>query len=145
MPSIKVEISRADYEKLEQYAKDGDISEGTALALIVREFFQKAKRTKRKEDRESRATRLPNDFELPEEWVTWVEENYPGWDYQAVSLTFMRFKNYWVAKPNNATKCDWFATWKNWVISTADDIGRAQENSKVRWSTRTSVVRDDGF
>lgn len=60
-----------------------------------------------------RATRLSPDFELPQEWLVWANDNRP--DVNAFQ-TFERFKDYWIAKAGaDAAKLDWFSTWRNWV------------------------------
>jgi uncharacterized protein YdaU (DUF1376 family) len=77
--------------------------------------------------REKRATRLPNDFELPAEWIEWTQANQPHVDARA---TFDTFKDYWIAKSGaNATKLDWFSTWRNWVRRETDKKPTAKQES----------------
>lgn len=60
-----------------------------------------------------RATRMSPNFELPQEWVEWVQANKPEVDARQ---TFEQFKDYWIAKAGaDAAKLDWFSTWRNWV------------------------------
>ena len=40
---------------------------------------------------------------------------------EAAARELVKFRNYWAAKPNNATKLDWDATWQNWVLKAAED------------------------
>jgi len=66
-----------------------------------------------KETKTKRALRLSSDFRLPKEWVDWTFENHPKVNAQQ---TFDQFKDYWIAKAGpNASKLDWFSTWRNWV------------------------------
>lgn len=58
-------------------------------------------------------SRLANDFVLPTEWKDFCLQQRP--DLQP-SKAFDQFKDYWCAKPGkDASKLDWFATWRNWV------------------------------
>jgi uncharacterized protein YdaU (DUF1376 family) len=60
-----------------------------------------------------RGTRLPADWEIPEEWLEWACDLGGGssmWVSEAA-----KFRDYWTAKAGrDATKLDWFATWRNW-------------------------------
>jgi len=60
-----------------------------------------------------RSTRLPNDWELPDEWAIWTKENRPELNPNQVADSF---KDYWIAVAGvKGKKQDWFATWRNWV------------------------------
>ncbi len=57
-------------------------------------------------------TRLPEGWQLPEDWREWCAKHRPDLDPQA---TAEAFSDYWHAKPGkDASKLDWFATWRNW-------------------------------
>lgn len=59
-----------------------------------------------------RGTRLPEGWQLPEDWREWCAKHRPDLDPQA---TAEAFSDYWHAKPGkDASKLDWFATWRNW-------------------------------
>ena len=61
----------------------------------------------------ARATRLPADWTLPDEWREWAKHDRPDLD---IARTAERFLDYWTAKGGSgARKLDWFATWRNWV------------------------------
>lgn len=62
-----------------------------------------------------KGTRLPNDWTLPAEWGRWALATYPHLAKPIVLEMAAAFRDYWVAKPGNATKLDWEATWRNWV------------------------------
>jgi hypothetical protein len=63
--------------------------------------------------RPKKATQLPSDFELPEEWGEWAEGL--GMTFDQIVLESEKFKDYWhgTGKP----KADWQATWRNWIRS----------------------------
>lgn len=62
-----------------------------------------------------RAKRIPDDFALTEDMRAWGRENCPTVD--GIEET-MKFINYWQAKAGkDATKLDWVATWRNWMLN----------------------------
>jgi len=61
----------------------------------------------------ARASRLPKDMAMPEDWAKFCRETRPDLD---PAETFAVFRDYWVAKAGQAgCKLDWLATWRNWV------------------------------
>ena len=47
-----------------------------------------------------------------------------GLTNEQIKNEFDKFKNYWTAKAGQgATKLDWMATWRNWIINSADRYG----------------------
>jgi hypothetical protein len=59
------------------------------------------------------ASRLPEDWELPDEWAIWAKQNRPDLNPNQVAD---QFKDYWIAVAGaKGRKQDWFATWRNWV------------------------------
>jgi hypothetical protein len=68
---------------------------------------------------EPRGTRLPDDFVVPDEWLAWARERYPGVNLRVEAS---RFVNYWHSKAGpDSRKRDWEATWRNWIIK-ADEM-----------------------
>jgi hypothetical protein len=67
----------------------------------------------------TRSTRLSGEWELPEEWKTWAVQVH-HLDPQRVVRMSLAFRDYWVSKPTQAGKLDWFATWRNWVRREAE-------------------------
>lgn len=62
-----------------------------------------------------RAARLPDDWKLPAEWLDWSLTDRPEFTSRDVLRTADIFADYWRAKSGkDATKLDWFATWRNW-------------------------------
>jgi hypothetical protein len=77
------------------------------------------------------ATRLPNEWKPTQEhWDAAIKINSEL--APKLNLIAEKFKNYWVSKSGkDATKMDWMATWKNWVI-------REAENAKTGSSTKSN-------
>lgn len=75
-----------------------------------------------------RATRLPDDWQLPKHFGDWALEQ--GWTHDAIRLEADKFKDYWIAKSGkDATKLDWLATWRNWIRNSKTPKGKT-ENGK---------------
>jgi hypothetical protein len=68
-----------------------------------------------------RATRLPDDWSLPDDWQRWAQEAHAIDAQRAVRIS-LAFRDYWVAKPGrDACKLDWLGTWRNWVRKEVGD------------------------
>lgn len=62
---------------------------------------------------EQRATRLPQPFELPDEYRDFCRTERPDLDPDRVAA---KFADFWHGKPGaGGKKLDWLATWRNWV------------------------------
>ena len=62
-----------------------------------------------------RATRLPDGFIVPVEWIEWAQKE-KSWPVDIVKVEADSFVDFWHAKSGrDATKKDWQATWRNWV------------------------------
>ncbi|GAA2773631.1 hypothetical protein [Saccharopolyspora taberi] len=83
----------------------------------------------------TRATRIPDDFEVTAEMIEWARQNTP-----LVGRTETdKFVDYWRGRSGQgATKRDWTATWRNWMR-------RAQEDAERRGPRRSagSTTKDD--
>jgi hypothetical protein len=79
---------------------------------------------KRSEEKQSqrlvRATRLPTDWRLPDEWKDWAVKVHHLDPQRAVRIS-LAFRDYWIAKPKDATRLDWLATWRNWIRKECQD------------------------
>lgn len=70
--------------------------------------------------RETRATRLPDDWELPRDWGRWATDNF------AVRPSEVRkqeplFRDYWIGLGGDrGRKANWEATWRNWCRRAFD-------------------------
>ena len=62
----------------------------------------------------SRGSRLPDDWVLPEDWGKWAESE--GLSVNNVLAEEEKFKDYWLSVAGaKGIKQDWQATWRNWV------------------------------
>jgi hypothetical protein len=65
-----------------------------------------------------RGTRIPDDFAVTAEMAAWARDRVPHVDGRVETEKFI---NYWQAKSGkDATKVDWAATWRNWMLNAAD-------------------------
>lgn len=68
--------------------------------------------------RAERGTRISDDFTVTTDMVAWLRGRYP---HVNGPLETEKFINYWRAKTGrDATKSDWPATWRNWMINAAE-------------------------
>lgn len=59
----------------------------------------------------TRGSRLPMDWELPDEWRKWAEKERPDLDIDKAAAGFA---DYWHSIPGKSgAKLNWFATWRN--------------------------------
>lgn len=76
-----------------------------------------------------RGTRIPDDFTVTPAMVQWAREKVPHVDGR---LETEKFINYWRAKSGkDATKVDWEATWRNWMLNAAERRTRASPGQNV--------------
>ncbi len=60
-----------------------------------------------------KATRLSEDWTLPETWRNWALAERPDLNPDRIAD---EFRDFWIAKSGaNATKMNWQATWRNWI------------------------------
>jgi hypothetical protein len=72
--------------------------------------------------RGKRATRIPPDFALTPELRQYAEAKAPNVN---IELATEKFINHWTAASgSNASKRDWAATWRNWMLSDQERAGR---------------------
>lgn len=70
-------------------------------------------KTKVKSDSAARGTRLPRPFEMPREWIDWAI-GVEGMSEEQAIRESLKFRDHFHSTTKNATKADWFATWRNW-------------------------------
>jgi len=62
---------------------------------------------------EQRASRLPTDWVLPDDWRQWARAERSDLDLDRAAASFA---DYWHGKAGkDGRKADWAATWRNWV------------------------------
>ena len=92
----------------------------------VEEERDKPKKTPSSSGARKRATRIPDDFKVTPEMAAWAREHVPRLiDAGSGPRETEKFRNYWQAKSGkDATKHDWVATWRNWLLKADDDLAR---------------------
>jgi uncharacterized protein YdaU (DUF1376 family) len=76
----------------------------------------------------ARGTRLPEDWQMPEDYREYCSVKRPDLDPELIAETF---KNFWTAKAGkDAIKLDWGATWRNWVINQKSTNHPAKPSAK---------------
>ncbi len=64
-----------------------------------------------------RGSRLPDDWQLPDDWRDWTAVNCPATTPERINREALIFSNFWQAKPGaQACKLDWKKTWQNWCL-----------------------------
>lgn len=75
-----------------------------------------------------RATRIPDDFTVTPEMRHWATSKTPDVD---LGTETEKFINYWTAKSGkDATKLDWAATWRNWVLNAKTTNTRPDHSAR---------------
>lgn len=65
-----------------------------------------------------RGTRIPEDFVVTPDMVSWARERVPHVDGRHETEKFI---NHWSSKSGrDAVKLDWVKTWKNWMLTAAE-------------------------
>ncbi|MGW4090068.1 helix-turn-helix domain-containing protein [Nocardia sp. NPDC004750] len=107
----------------------------------------------RKRGARERGTRLPDNWMPGEETIAWARREHPSVDLR---IEHQKFCNHWRAKTGkDATKCDWNATWRNWIIREAQyasQRGRGHRRDQIianaeRYKNNSNgdAVRPNGF
>lgn len=90
-----------------------------------------------------RGTRIPEPFTITPEMVAWARERAPLVDGPRSTEMFV---NYWTATTGrNATKLDWPATWRNWMLrdqQTAERAPRQKQTPEERMRATLALVPD---
>lgn len=87
----------------------------------------------------ARGSRLPADWQLPEEWAEWCRTARPDLDPDKVAA---KFADYWHGvSGKGGVKLDWLATWRNWVREERAQF-KAQAADVSEWyETRRGVEK----
>jgi hypothetical protein len=77
-----------------------------------------------------RATRLPSDWKLPDDWRAYCLAERIDLDPDRVAADF---RDYWLARAGpDAAKLDWAATWRRWVRNQKAGNGNRTHNGRQR-------------
>ena len=92
------------------------------------------KRETEKRQKSNRGSRLPVDFLLPDDWISFCQTERKDLIPEKV---FEEFKDYWTALPaGKGNKTDWLATWRNWVRrQSAPKLSFAQQAADIARTT----------
>jgi hypothetical protein len=92
----------------------------------------------------SQGSRLPNDFELPEDWRQWAKVNCLASDAQ-IDTEAANFADYWIAKPSQATSLDWKRTWQKWARKSFSPAGNRRPQSTGTYGTSPEKHQVEGI
>lgn len=113
-------ITICDYDGIVAHALPHATESATAESAQARQSELKAatqhnkKRNKEEKNDSIKSSRLPKDWELPQEWGEWALEQ--GIERDEVLKEEDRFRDYWNSQPGSkGIKADWQATWRNWI------------------------------
>ena len=76
----------------------------------------------------SKATRIDPETIPKSEWVAWARNYRPALDADSELDNFI---DYWTSKNGDATKRDWFATWRVWVRNSRQPAHRPPGEKKT--------------
>lgn len=115
-----------------------DESEAPSKPLGSQEQEQEQEQEQKKEIRPRSPTgsRLPADWELPEDWSNWGKGKRPELDIAAEGE---KFRDFWHSKAGkDARKVDWKATWRNWIRNarSPDRAQRARDDGRGDFMAR---------
>ena len=110
------------------------------------------KRTRRDEPEErarARATRLPDDWLLPNADAEWAAREL-GWPQERIAETEAIFRDHWLAEAGrNALRLDWSAVWRNWCrrersLTGGGATSRTERNAEAarRFVNRNQARQD---
>lgn len=90
----------------------------------------------------ARATRLPEDWQLPSDWADWARKARPDLDPVVVGEIF---RDCWIAKPGkDGLKLNWRATWRNFVrTQRAIPVGLKRDPTEAERQSAAMKQRAD--
>jgi DnaT DNA-binding domain len=92
---------------------------GIAIDVIIDAVETVERAGQRKRDPVHRGERLPANWQPTESAIAFAVER--GMSRGGIELELEKFRNYWSAKTGqSATKLDWEATWRNWILRALD-------------------------
>jgi hypothetical protein len=95
----------------------------------------------------SRGTRLPEGWQLPDEWLTFALAERPDWDRAHAVKVSLLFRDHWhAASGQRGVRADWAATWRNWVrressTPKANGAPARANGGPPWWSTDDGIKR----
>ncbi len=93
----------------------------------------------RKRSSDPRGTRLPEEWQPPDEVIRKMRDEYP---YLNLRLEHDKFTDHWNGQPGaKGRKADWTATWRNWMRRAAENPVTSR-NGKASATDRAQSVRE---
>ena len=90
-------------------------------------------------------TRLPADWQLPDDWRQWARMNFAAVAAETIQFEADRFADYWHAKTGRgSTMLDWQATWRNWCRKAFGAPGKGPQPINWGRSAYDQRERADG-
>jgi hypothetical protein len=111
---------------------------GATREEIVRVIraVEMSRATRRPEGRSDHGTRLPPDWQPSQSEIDYALSR--GLAIERVQIEAEKFKNYWTAKSGkDATKRDWAACWRNWILTASEARYGAANKPSARAHTVT--------
>ena len=104
------------------------------------EVETEAEKEKRPRESANRGTRLADDWQCPDDWLSDALAIKPTWSRQHALSVADGFRDYWIAAPGaKGRKTDWRATWRNWVRNQRDAPHSAAPPRKSVQAEREAV------
>jgi hypothetical protein len=120
------------------FERGGSTAEGVKLVAMLERAGARAMTVKPPPKHSAtRGSRLPADWQPSHSEVAFALDR--GMPQARVSNETEKFRNYWTAKSGaGATKRDWSATWRNWIITTMER-GNGPPVYQGHWPGKTSA------
>ncbi len=113
----RIAVKRAAEKKANKNKRVADCSEvsrkSQSVADVAHTDTDTDTDTEKRGGARKRGTRLPEDWCLPEPWITWALKK----GHRTPEAAAEKFYNHWTSTSRNGTKLDWFATWRNWILN----------------------------
>lgn len=124
------EPSRPTANKADSRNLPGSQSSPTRPTAGAEEKNQENNQKNNQRVERTRATRIPDPFNVSQTMREWAAAEVPGVDVDRSTRTFV---DYWRAESGaKATKRDWIATWRNWLRRDAERTGGGRQSTSVR-------------
>lgn len=94
-------------------------------------------------ERASRGTRLSPDWSPSEQDRSAAKQE--GLSELEIDKEALRFRDYWIGRAGSGgVKLDWSATWRNWIRTAAEKLGKTPVNSSLQVAQATGFLAEFG-
>lgn len=82
-----------------------------------------------RQDKKSHSNRTARGTRIPPDWrpnqADWLAAKNEGFSESEIEREVLRFRDYWVGRAGaGGVKLDWPATWRNWMRTSAEKLGK---------------------